>query len=395
MAKQIYSIGTISKACFVGLFLVLFCLPTIQRNFRLFPVVALSDVNTRVAAPNCTFKTFVKGRCQRTIDDWLLRGSGLWGSFVSLSNTINYSLFDVAPPGYGGVVTIGKDKALFNSMSVNDLNGRYFSDANKVYMLLDKAKALQERLAQEGTPFLLVISPNKLLLHPEWMRQGLLSPKPGPRLFEQIRPLLIEKGIYHVVLTEELAASSEYRGHKFFPKSGAHMNKLGTCIAARSIARELNKQKPGLLPQVDCGAVIGMAAPSADDRDLARIINVFTARYSLDQQPVIEPRVLGAGSLTNTLFVGTSNLFGFIGTLRDLGMLSKRDYYFYSRNLYSCSEKRVDGTQDCLRRPIRKKADYSPLILANRSAVILETPEARVHQMGFGFLEKLQKDTPQ
>lgn len=391
MAKPTYSIRTLSKAIFVGLFLLFLCLPTIQRNFRLFPIVALSDVDTRVAAPNCTLETFIKGRCQRTIDDWLLRGSGLWGSFVSISNTINYLLFDVAPPGYGGVVTIGKDKALFNSMSVNDFNGRYFSDANKVYMLLDKAKALQDRLAKEGTPFLLVISPNKLLLHPEWMRQGLVSPKPGPRLFDQIRPLLVEKGINHVVLTDELAASREYQGQKFFPKSGAHMNKLGTCIAARSIARELNRQKAGLMPEINCGGITGMGAPSADDRDLARIINVLDARYSFDQQPIIEPKVLGGGGLNNTLFVGTSNLFGFIGTLRDLGLLSKRDYYFYSRNLYSCSEKRPDGTQDCLRRPVRKKADYAQAILVNRSAVILETPEARVHQMGFGFLEKLQK----
>jgi hypothetical protein len=386
MTERIKSWGVkVAVVCF----LLLLALPTIQRTFRIFPTHALSDVDTKVKKPQWSWGAFQSGRFQKVVDDWMLRGSGFWGYFVAISNTINYWLFDVAPPGYGGVVVIGKDKSLFNSMSINDYNGKYYSDPQKAMTLLEQAKVVQEYLASKGIPFLLVISPNKLLLHPEWMRSALASPQPTPRLFPQARAALVQSGVHHLVLADELTEARRYAGMKFFPKSGAHMNKLGTCLAASAITRELNKQLPHPLPSVDCGEVTTLIPPSADDRDLARILNVLDTSGSLDLQPAIQPALSGKGELQNTLFVGTSNLFGFIGTMRDLGLLNQRDYYFYSRNMYSCSKRNTLGEQRCSRRPIRKKHDYGLEILDGRSAVIVETPEARFHQMGFSFLEKL------
>jgi hypothetical protein len=376
---------------FVAFSVFLLLLPTLQRTMQPFPVHLLSDVDTKVNQPKWSWDSFRSGRFQKVVDDWLLRGSGFWGDFVAISNTINYWLFNVAPPGYGGVVVVGKDKALFNSMSINDYNGKYYSDPQKAYTLLAQAKVVQDYLAKRGIPFLLVISPNKLLLHPEWMRPALASPKPGPRLFPQFQEALANSGVHHLILSEELKTDPRYSGITFFPKSGAHMNKLGTCLAARAIARSLSAQMTQPFPAIDCGAVEGFTQPSADDRDLARIINVLNVSPSLEPQPVVNPVLDGQGELDNTLFVGTSNLFGFIGTMRDLGLLNQRDYYFYSRNLYSCAKRDQNGQQACTRRPIRKKLDYTLQILDGRSAVVVETPEARIHQTGFSFLEKLSQ----
>jgi hypothetical protein len=116
---------------FVAFSVFLLLLPTLQRTMQPFPVHLLSDVDTKVNQPKWSWDSFRSGRFQKVVDDWLLRGSGFWGDFVAISNTINYWLFNVAPPGYGGVVVVGKDKALFNSMSINDYNGKYYSDPQK------------------------------------------------------------------------------------------------------------------------------------------------------------------------------------------------------------------------------------------------------------------------
>lgn len=370
--KNLFKIGV--SVVFLGLI----SLPPLQATFKFIPQTPLFNTTIGVKPIKLSFKAWRKGRLASWFEHAFVRQSGLYGLFIKLNNSINYPL-RVAAPAYRGDVLIGLNGGLLHSLTIEGLNGApHVSDASLTKTAAELER-LSDTLSAQGTKMVTIFSPNKALLRPELVPSGFYSPRPAPRIIDRFLPKLDKLKSPLINLSADLSKIDL----KLYAKSGAHLNSLGACLAAESLSKVINP-KP-----LHCQILAGESAPSFEDLDLARLLNVFSFKNSIEPQPAVSITPCSGKTPQNILFIGTSNLFGIINALRIGGCLGDRDYYFYTKSLYSCRLDKNTNKESCTKRPQRKKGEFSPELLKQRTFVVLEAPAARAHQIGFGKIQAL------
>lgn len=354
-------------------------MPAFQSRFKVIPQHALFNTTLSVKPIKPSYKNWRNGRLAAWLERALMRGSGLYGLLIKTNNSINYRL-RVASPAYRGDLLIGLNGGLLHSLSIEGLNGAPHVKDGMLKQTAREIKDFRDHLVKDGIGLVTVFSPNKALLRPDLVPGGLHSARPAPQVLERFLP---ELGALQVPYIDLGAEFSQIKS-RLYAKSGAHLNELGACLAAREISKKLNPDGP-----LNCQVEGGESLPSFEDLDLARLLNVFSYRRSVELQPDVLITPCTGKAPRNVLFIGTSNLFGIINALRSGGCLADRDYYFYTKSLYSCRVNPKSKKEECSKRALKKKGEFTPKILEGRSFVVLEAPAARAHQIGFGKVKGL------
>jgi hypothetical protein len=360
-------------------FLGLIAFPSLQRSFKIIPQHALFNTTLGVKPVKVNFKNWKNGRLAVWIEQILVRRSGLYGLFIKINNSINYRL-RVAAPAYRSDVLIGLHGGLLHSLSIEGINGAPHVTEAALDQTASDLERLEARLRMDGVTMLSVFSPNKAILRPELMPAALYSKRPAPQVISRLLPKLQHLSTPYIDLGAKFSEVKE----NLYAKSGAHLNHLGACLAASAISQKLNPGGP-----LGCRVEPGVSEPSSEDLDLARLLNVFSYRRSVELQPVVSITPCTGRPPQNVLFIGTSNLFGIIDALRSGNCLADRDYYFYTKSLYSCRINQQTRKEECTKRTLKKKGEFSSKILSDRKFVVLEAPAARAHQIGFGKIPAL------
>jgi hypothetical protein len=391
------------------IFACILLLSLTQKATSLFPRVSLSNVEIIRNRPLFSFKAFLNTSWQKQFEEWYLHQSGFFGTLVKTGNSINYHLFQSTNPNYqtDNATLIGAKHALFDKIYCNDLNGKYIVSLSEDELKIRALKKLQKYLQERNIQFLLLIHPNKAVFNPEWVSDDLKMREPKTRTVERLVPLLKANGINVLNLEDELLTTKE-----LFPKSGAHLNSFGKCLSAAATSSYLNENLKTSaahrgIPIFQC-IKNGLYSKSKNaDLDLINLLNVWNTAKSRTMVPqfVVEY----TSKLNNTfnknestslphreelrrpslLIIGTSYVFGLLKAFDSVKAFSSTDFIFYStshyfsRNRYTNLEKRG-----------KKKFSnelYELDFVKKHDIVILESTSARLHQLGFGFLEEIDK----
>lgn len=370
-----------STAVLPPLFLFLLLLPLLHLVGIRLPATTLGGETLPEAPVVWDWEKLQMGITQKRIEKWFRNHSGVLGYLIKTDNQINFSVFDQVSANYAPKVIKGREHHLIERAYLKSINTR----GARASRLLERAaqlKQLQDALQSRGIGFLVVISPNKVSIHPELV----------PRKYKRARSRAPENSYVRMRTELDRLGVAVFDGHRYFrdqkraspytlfASSGTHWNEYGACLVAQNLVQRLELQLGQALRKFTCTPVTLSPIPSYPDRELTRIINLWFPSSTYTHTPLPQSRTLidGGEARPKMLFVGTSFSWPLLRYLDQHQIYRERDFLYYF--------KRRDHYPSGRSTPVdRDQTDWRSEILEH-DAIILEVNEAYIHRIGYGFL---------
>src|SRR3990172_236261 len=159
----------IGKKIFIvaaNLFIVLIVLQT-----HLKPVkdMILSGAEKKAAILKPSLTDLFKGKFQNSVEQWLKQNIGFRGFFVKFDNQINYSLFDEFSRNHPRKIILGKNKYLYEESYIDSYNRISPMPPGELEDKTASLKKLQDQLLKRNVRLLLMITPSKATVYPEYI----------------------------------------------------------------------------------------------------------------------------------------------------------------------------------------------------------------------------------
>jgi SGNH hydrolase-like domain, acetyltransferase AlgX len=370
----------LSAVLFVGALL----LPLFQMGSRLPIDYPLMGVETTSVPPTVSPRAWWDGTLQSEFETWLNQRIGFRGLLVRTANQINYTLFRELPQRSGTQVLLGQDGFLYEKVYIDSYNQEGVRPEDELRHVSMSTRRLQDRLAQDGIAFLLVIAPSKAEIYPEFLPDSAdVEGRPGRRTnYENMIGILNEDGVNLVDAHDLFLQWKEEPGTPLlYTKGGTHWNQYG---AARIISRMTEKLKVLMGKDVPTMQVVGAVTNRTivdSDNDLAELVNLWSGRQLAGPQihPVME--TTPGTHLPDLLVVGDSFVFTLTNQMDSEELYRKRDtYYYYNRHYFYPVLPNL---------PLDKRHLDLLKELQGRDAVVVEVGEYWLPRIGFGFVKDL------
>jgi hypothetical protein len=317
------------QALLIALGAIVFFAPSITTN--LFGD-GLANWAPSSEPPRFALEDWLSGDFQDAADIWFRDRFGLRSVFVRLDNQVKWSLFSKMEGDGLQKLVFGRDDHLIQWAFVEYYCGISEPPAvDRLQDLAGKLRRVQDGLEARGVAFMLVISPNKVSVHPEYMPEQGCPPRDdhGPA-YARALPLLEEAGVH--VVDNFQAARRGIRRHPdvvLFPRGASHWNRLGAFYGAEAILLEVDALVPQDVPPIVLEGYREHREPEGDDADLTRMMNLL---WTANDYPTAEPEVSTKGEIDRPLraiVVGGSYMMLPLELLGATTIFEQLDYYFY------------------------------------------------------------------
>ena len=372
--------------CAAIVFSLLLALPLVQMGTGLPPDYPLAGVESTATPPAVGLSPWWNGTMQAEFDAWINQRIGLRGLLVRTANQANFSLFGELPRRSGTQVLLGRAGMLFEKVYVDAYNRSGRRPGWELRNISASVRRLQDRLAQDGLAFLLVIAPSKAEIYPEFLPASAdVAGRPERRSnYQNFVKYLRADGV-NLVDAHELFLEwkTEPGAPRLFSNGGTHWNEYGAARIVEEILRRLRELTGKELPEVRIAGATTNRTIVGEDNDLGELANLWSGRPLAGPQmhPVAE--VQAGSHLPDLLFIGDSFVFTLTNFMDRLGLYRKRDtYYYYNRQYFypEAPNAALDKRQLDLLAELR-----------GRDAVVIEVGEYWLPRVGFGFVRDLLK----
>jgi hypothetical protein len=343
------------------------------------PRVSLNGLKLEYELPTWSFKAFKKGKLQKHVEMWAMRGHPLWSWSVRTMNQMTYTLAGEVSLDYGTSVQGGKDGYLWQPMYLRALNNNTPPPQKKIYATFRALRRAQDILKPHGIPVIGVINPNLLALYPDLLPQKYLNVQNNEssysaslRAIERFDPKIVN-------VFEILKNSKSSFPVRFFEPTGSHWNDVGSCVAIREVGRELGAFWGEDIPEPQCESYRMRFPPEPAERDLVEIANLLDEASLYKPAPYVidRPRFVGKKP-RRILLVGTSFLFALEKKLLRSGVADSTTLLFYFR------QSRTNGTGSF---HSLDKRNLTREEVLSYDAIIVDANVAGPGIMGYGFLQ--------
>lgn len=393
MMRLIYAICVL---VFYGLLIF----PALQYSFDLFPRKGLTNVTVKRALPKLTFESFSTGQFQKAFDVWVTRNNGFFGYLVRFENQINFSVFCQISATYVSSVKLGRDNFLFQTVYLDDLNGKSIASDEDLKREVSRLTRLKDFAKSRGKAVLVVITPNKIFHDISIVQDRYLNSNHGVfvRSYDRMVEMLEEAGIDYIDGPKLFHGYTEGRDTPLFTPTGSHYNSLGACLISREITTRLAASLDRPMRRFDCaGEVTWLEKPRGPDRDLTKMVNLWWPELTFIRTPYVSPRLEEQDEVfrPKVLFIGTSFMWSVFDVLERVGAYSRRFFFYYHNTNYYYYRDRKGSRKRGKQGVQRSTLDWEKFVFSN-DAIVLEANQSVIHSLGFGFLEgfeKWQKET--
>jgi hypothetical protein len=253
-------------AALIGLLL----LPWVQERTGILRERPLAGVEDKTDSVALTWASWKEGKFQENYAVRMYKWMGLRPSMVRLRNQLDYSLFG---EHYRSVL-IGRDHELFGRGSLETMQGRdYVGEAALQYHCQNTALA-QARLAAMGKALLVVLTPSKLQLMPDFVEGEAAAFAPQSNYPAFTRGLRAA-GVRFLDLAPALQGWMRAEPHRVFPRTGTHWTDYGAYLGFGAILDTLEAMtgKPIVRPRLlSVTTSTEMRGTDADAGDLLNLI---------------------------------------------------------------------------------------------------------------------------
>ena len=323
----------IVKSLFVIFVISLFVGPSLQMRFKIFPKLHLSGVEQTIESPKFSIQTYVNGRYQKIFDSWFSQNYGMREYFIKTINQIYFNiLIDTLP---NSNVVVGKKGQLYENVYIADYINYYPPiDPSELEVKVKETKKLQDILEERGKVFVLMITPSKAAIYPEYIPDNWMRIKKNPlRNYDSLIPLLDKYNINYVdghKITMEAKLKNE---HAVFPRGGTNWNNLAAYYTAKEVVNKISQLSGKNMVNIDLEK-IELKPPVGTDKDLADLLNVwFKPINYLSPYPVYKKQFDSIEYKPTIFMHGASFSEQFINVLKNNGAFSDLELFFYSSRI--------------------------------------------------------------
>lgn len=363
-------------------FILFLWLPNIERFFDIVGPGILHGIVNDAERPALTLDGWLSGHMQDDTEAWFDQYFGFRSYLIKSENQLNFSLFKDISTQAKTKIVLGKNNYLYEKGYIDNFNKRDTLDETKVEAEAKKIKKLQDKLEERDVKFLLVLSPTKTSVYPEfipdkYIDQTKLDEKNN---YEKIIPFLKEYGVNMIDAHEYFVSRKDSSPYTFFTRGGTHWNYYGSCLITREIEKNLEEAGIKNLANINCDPPTVDNTSFGTDRDLANLINVWSEDVVSGSTP--HPSLIidkGEFYKPNLLFVGDSFSWTLFEIMEHFKFYKNRDFYYYYSSRYNYPNGGIE--------PIDKdNLDWDKEVMT-KDAVIIEATHTAIGDIGFGFID--------
>jgi alginate O-acetyltransferase complex protein AlgJ len=376
-----------TRLLLIGAFLLLLALPGLQTGHPFVREVPLSGVLVQSPKPLLTLGAWWRGELQAQAENWFDEHIGFRGHAVRTDNQIGLSVFGEAFSRASDSVVMGRRVVVYGDVYVTAYDGiSDFSD-QRLRKRVRSLRRLQDGLARRGIAFVLLISPSKASIYPEYLPRGFVHPD-GQRpkgTYERMLPMLRSAGI-HVVDSRALLLEEKGRSaHALFPPGGIHWNRYSCALVLRRAWQALGEQLGRPLVELNWHSVREDDAPLWADQetDAADLLNVWHVEHGDWKYPRPDLFAEDSGGRFRPSLVVVGDSFWWLADKIIVAnrLASKSEFFYYYNELGGRQNNPLSGQPRGLRHGM--SWDY----VLSAEAIIVETNEAGIGDAGWGFPE--------
>ncbi len=363
---------------FVG-FLSVFCLQTF---WKICPEPPLYGITVDASTPHFSLEAWFEGDFQRAAERWFNQHVGFRSFWVRTYNQISFSIFREVPPASSGTsVVLGGKNWLYTRKYLWEYAGYAWKiTAEQAEERTQTLLRFQEQLARHHIAFLLIISPSKAHVYPEYMPRHYRA-RSKESAYDFTVSMLDKYGIHYLDAYKFFHDIKPKTPYRLFPKGGVHWSDYGAFLIFRESIVRLNQFLPTPLP-VPAYDTITMAPPREPDNDLVQLLNIWTPQVIETSCPYLHftTTPIPSENQPDVLIVGDSFVWHLTDFFSEQQLCTDIEMLFYYKHLITYPHK----TQQ---RFNSKKADWKNLLLT-KDIVLIEINQAFLHdEIGFGFVK--------
>ena len=363
-------------------------LPLVQSHWNFAPEPRLYGAVTAPKHVALTTRSYLSGAFQEAFEQRFNARLGFRSQWVRSDNQLNLSAFKELTPSLHTALILGKNGFIYEREYVDSFNRRDLVSASLLEEKVVRLKLLQDHLAKQGSAVVLVISPSKPMLYPEYLPGRFVHDQRQtlPTNYDVFVPLLRKYGIHFIDSQHFLSEWKSSQPFTLFANTGAHWNDPAACNVTSQIVSLVETQLEEPLLALRCGRYVMHDAPRNPDRDLLRLANLWLPERLHQPTPyskVSVGRKRGAKRPT-FLLVGSSYAWALLNFLESYRIDEEEDtffYYYRTKFLYP-GKKRSQLDRTVL--------DWEKDVFG-KNAIVIEINASAVQNVGWGFLEDAER----
>lgn len=316
--------------------IVFLCFPALQSMLKIFPEKPLNGSYELPDKPQLKVKTWFNDDFQEKYNSYLDQTISFRPFLVRINNQIAFSLFDTA---LANGVIIGKNNCLFEKNYIDECQGKNFVGEQKIKAEVEKAKYIQQKLAENNQHLIIVLAPGKGTYFPEYIPDKYLNPgKDYPTNYKSYRKHLTESGINLIDFNSWFKSMKDTSRYPLYTKAGIHWSSYGVALSVDSLVHYMEKQAG--IDMVDFGwDKLDLTRKARDtDDDIARGMNLlFPLNNGLMAYPHLTYKE-GTGKVKpNVIVVADSYYWCILGTGIAARLFNENEFWYYNQEVYSSS----------------------------------------------------------
>ena len=376
-----------AKKIFIAVANLFIALVVFQSHTGFFKDMILSGVEKKTEPRISSWKDLIDGTFQRDVETWLKQHIGFRGTFVKTDNQITYSIFNEFSRTHPKQLILGDKKYLYEAFYVDVYNGLYRTQEHVLEQYAASIGRLQNLLAERGIAFILLISPSKATIYPEFIPKRFLRniPRPVRDDYTVMIPLLKNHGV-RCLDTRALFLELKARGvPELFPTSGTHWSLYSASLVAELLLKQVEDAMRRPIVRYRVTGAVPSREPIELDKDIARLANILFTRSLFTEYlyPETEPIAPPGAYRPRMIIIGTSCSWNIIAHLDANRTFSDLDFYYYFNTRYH-----YPGVHPS---PVDRTAVKWEDDIFSRDVIIMEINEAIIGEDAFGFVEPAVK----
>ncbi len=355
----------------------------VQTHLSPFRDMILSGAEKKAVPGPPRFSDVMAGKFQVNVETWLKQNVGFRGTFVKTDNQINFSLFNEFSRSHPRKLILGKEKQLFEEHYIDAFNKKNVSPASLLEKKADSLRQLQDKLAARNVRFLLLLSPSKASIYPEYIpeRYILRHNEAKKDNYQVFVPMLKKQGVNFLDGREMFLEMKKKGTPQLFPSSGSHWSLYGGYLFGTRLIERMEQLLGRRLVRMEVRKLIPSREPIGLDKDVARLGNIlftrslFTGYIYPETYPVVQ-----AGSYRpDILMLGDSFCWNIIPYLEANSIFSRLNFYYYFNTDNSFPDKK--------HAPIDRTRINWDRDVFTRDIILIEINEIALNEAGYGFVE--------
>ena len=368
---------------FIAVFIILLFAPIIQRRLNIFVETNLYGVEIASIRPEFSWQSWKIENFQKNFEQWFEDRIGFRAGLIKTNNQIDFDVFEELAQNNNSKIILGKNNYLYEKGNIDSHNNVFKMETSLIETEIQKLKELQDKLAAKDVPFLLIISPNKATIYPEYIPEKYINKNELQKTsnYDEIIFFLDKYNINYFDTHAFFLAQREMNDYLLFPPGGTHWSYYGACLVVKELMQKLEVLDQKNLINISCTPVIRNNEPYGYDIDLKNLVNLWTDQEinNTTDHPTISRDEDPYAYQPNLLFIGDSFSWQILSIMDGQKLYQERDFFYY----YSRNDTYPEKTFNFID---KENFDWKTEVLS-KDAIIMEINETITPPIWFGFVD--------